>query len=158
MLCFLSLLEPSKLSLRWRCWLDCLQELGEKACAAYLRSVFLQPNKAVFDVTALPVAEFGLSMGLSSVPQLRFMRQAARQKQAGCKPQSITQTNGHGRPQEASRRSQTGADGAPEDRAVLPGWSTVACPLPACTGKPDTPDILFYAQHSSKLLRAPGES
>ena len=72
-----------------------LQELGEKACAAYLRSVFLQPNKAVFDVTALPVAELGLSMGLSSVPQLRFLRQAARQKQAGSKSAATLQPNGH---------------------------------------------------------------
>ncbi len=72
-----------------------LQELGEKACAAYLRSVFLQPNKTVFDVTALPVAELGLSMGLSSVPQLRFLRQAARQKQAGSKSAATLQPNGH---------------------------------------------------------------
>ncbi len=41
---------------------------------AYLRSVFLQPNKAVFDVAALPVEDFAASMGLASVPKLRFLK------------------------------------------------------------------------------------
>ena len=35
------------------------QELGQRALVSYMRSVFLQPNKAVFaDVAALPVADF----------------------------------------------------------------------------------------------------
>ena len=31
------------------------QELSQRALVSYLRSVFLQPNRAVFDVAALPV-------------------------------------------------------------------------------------------------------
>ncbi len=52
------------------------QELGQRALVSYMRSVFLQPNKAVFDVHALPAPEFALSLGLSSAPQLRFLRRA----------------------------------------------------------------------------------
>ena len=89
--------------------LCCRQELGEKACAAYLRSVFLQPNKAVFDVTALPVAELGLSMGLSSVPQLRFLRQAARQKQAGGKLRATQPSNAMASPQAPTLEPSEGA-------------------------------------------------
>lgn len=93
-----------------------MQELGEKACAAYLRSCFLQPNKAVFDVTALPVAEFGLSMGLSSVPQLRFLRQAARQKQAGSQSKTTVQANGH-----MPHASQTEPDPSDQDKPMQGG-------------------------------------
>ena len=32
------------------------QELSQRALVSYLRSVFLQPNRAVFDVSALPVS------------------------------------------------------------------------------------------------------
>ena len=40
----------------------CAQEVAQRALISYLRSVFLQPNHAVFDVAALPAAEFALSM------------------------------------------------------------------------------------------------
>ncbi|KAK9845124.1 hypothetical protein WJX74_010820 [Apatococcus lobatus] len=98
-----------------------LKELGEKACAAYLRSVFLQPNKAVFDVTLLPVAEFGLSMGLSSVPQLRFMRQAARQKQAGSKSRTTLSMHGQTRPEEAPDIAHAMVTDSPQDPAMPEG-------------------------------------
>ena len=54
------------------------QELAQRALVAYLRSVFLQPNRAVFDVAALPAAAFALSLGLPTAPQLRFLDRAAR--------------------------------------------------------------------------------
>ncbi len=47
---------------------------------AYMRSVFLQPNKAVFDASTLPAAEFALSLGLTSVPKLRFLKRHAGQR------------------------------------------------------------------------------
>ncbi len=52
-----------------------LQELAQRAVQSYLRSVHLQPNRAVFNVAALPLAEFALSLGLASTPKLRFLRQ-----------------------------------------------------------------------------------
>ncbi|GIL77456.1 hypothetical protein Vretifemale_6898 [Volvox reticuliferus] len=51
-----------------------LKEFAQKALVAYLRSVFLQPHKDVFNVAALPVEDFAASLGLASVPRLRFLR------------------------------------------------------------------------------------
>ncbi|GLI59364.1 hypothetical protein VaNZ11_001229 [Volvox africanus] len=51
-----------------------LKEFAQKALVAYLRSVFLQPRKDVFNVAALPVEDFAASLGLASVPRLRFLR------------------------------------------------------------------------------------
>ena len=45
-----------------------------------MRSIFLQPNKAVFDASALPAAEYALSLGLTSVPKLRFLKRHGPQK------------------------------------------------------------------------------
>lgn len=57
-----------------------MQELAQRALVAYVRSIFLQPNKAVFDASALPAAEFALSMGLTSVPKLRFLKRHGPKK------------------------------------------------------------------------------
>ncbi|CAK0786422.1 hypothetical protein CVIRNUC_009635 [Coccomyxa viridis] len=59
-----------------------LKELAQRALVAYVRSVFLQPNKAVFDASALPAAEYALSLGLTSVPKLRFLKRHGPQKGA----------------------------------------------------------------------------
>lgn len=61
------------------CLLWLLQELGQRALVAYLRSVFLQPNHAVFDVQKLPAAEYALSLGLPTAPKLRFLKNAGKQ-------------------------------------------------------------------------------
>ena len=49
------------------------QDLAQRAMTAYLRSVFLQPNRAVFDASVLPLEDYALSLGLSTVPRLRFL-------------------------------------------------------------------------------------
>ena len=52
--------------------------MAQRALVAYLRSVFLQPSKAVFQVAELPVEEFALSLGLSTLPRLRFLKRGAQ--------------------------------------------------------------------------------
>lgn len=70
-----------------------LKETAQRALVSYLRSTILQPNRAVFDVTKLPIAEYALSMGLPTVPKLRFLKRgsaaaaaAAAKAQAGALP------------------------------------------------------------------------
>jgi len=48
--------------------------LGQKAFITYMRSVFLQGNKEVFDVHALPAAELAKSMGLPGTPRINFIK------------------------------------------------------------------------------------
>ena len=51
---------------------------------AYLRSVFLAPNKAVFDVHKLPAEEYALSIGLSAPPKLRFIKKGGQKSKQAC--------------------------------------------------------------------------
>lgn len=50
-----------------------LKLLAQKAFVSYVRSVCLQPNKEVFQPTALPLAELATAFGLSSAPRVRFL-------------------------------------------------------------------------------------
>ena len=60
-----------------------MQDTAQRAMVAYLRSVFLQPNRAVFDASVLPVEDLALSMGLSTVPRLRFLARTAQPADGG---------------------------------------------------------------------------
>lgn len=59
-----------------------VQELAQAALKSYLRSVFLQPNKVIFNVGALPASDYAASLGLASVPQMRFLKRAGTQAAA----------------------------------------------------------------------------
>ena len=51
-----------------------LKYLAQRAVVSYLRSIYLQPNKDVFDVNALDVEAYAHSMGLPNPPRLRFLK------------------------------------------------------------------------------------
>jgi len=51
-----------------------LHQLAKKAYRSYVRSVYLMPNKDVFDAKDLPVNEFSKSLGLASTPSLSFLK------------------------------------------------------------------------------------
>lgn len=53
------------------------QEFAQRAMVAYVRSEFLQPNKAVHDVTALPAVDLAQSWGLLTAPRLRFLKKVS---------------------------------------------------------------------------------
>ncbi|KAI8322715.1 DEAD-domain-containing protein [Martensiomyces pterosporus] len=54
-----------------------IKYLGQRAFVTYVRSVFLQKNKAVFDVEALPLEEFAESLGLPGAPKIKFVKKSA---------------------------------------------------------------------------------
>ena len=84
-----------------------VQDVAQRAMVAYLRSVFLQPCKAVFSVSALPVEDFAHSLGLSSLPRLRFLKRGPAQLLPGG-PTGPTQT-----PQEAPQAAPPAPGAAP---------------------------------------------
>jgi ATP-dependent RNA helicase DDX10/DBP4 len=51
-----------------------LNGLAKKAYKSYIRSVFLMPNKEIFQVDKLPLDEFATSLGLAVKPSLRFLK------------------------------------------------------------------------------------
>jgi ATP-dependent RNA helicase DDX10/DBP4 len=83
-----------------------LKETAQRALACYLRSVFLQPNRAVFDVTKLPAADLALSWGLPSAPKLRFLKRAVKSK---------------GKAGAAAAEAESGSEEEGEDEAARAG-------------------------------------
>ncbi|GBF94447.1 ATP-dependent RNA helicase [Raphidocelis subcapitata] len=53
-----------------------LKAFAQGALVSYARCVYLQPNKAVFDASKLPIDDIAASMGLLAAPKLRFLRRA----------------------------------------------------------------------------------
>ena len=51
-----------------------LNGLAKKAYKSYLRSVYLMPNKDIFNIQDLPLDGFATSLGLASKPSLRFLK------------------------------------------------------------------------------------
>lgn len=59
-----------------------LKYLGQKAFVSYVRSIHLQSDKSIFDVTALPLETYAESLGLAGAPKVKFVKdaQAAKKK------------------------------------------------------------------------------
>lgn len=47
---------------------------AQKALVSYLKSVFMNPDKEVFNIHMLPVADFADSLGLPNPPKLQFLK------------------------------------------------------------------------------------
>ena len=50
-----------------------LKYLGQKAFVAYVKSVYVQKDKDVFNLNELPLGDFAASMGLPGTPKIRFL-------------------------------------------------------------------------------------
>ncbi|KAI9344517.1 P-loop containing nucleoside triphosphate hydrolase protein [Zopfochytrium polystomum] len=57
-----------------------IKYLAQKAFISYMRSVYLQGNKDIFDVHALPAEEFADSLGLPGAPKIRFAKKSDKKK------------------------------------------------------------------------------
>ena len=51
-----------------------IKYLGEKAFICYLRSIWFNKNKDIFDVSKLPLEDYATSLGLPGTPQVKFVR------------------------------------------------------------------------------------
>ncbi|EFR01897.1 ATP-dependent RNA helicase DBP4 [Nannizzia gypsea CBS 118893] len=51
-----------------------LKYLGQKAFTSYVKSIYIQKDKEVFDVKALPLEEFAASLGLPGAPRIKFIK------------------------------------------------------------------------------------
>ncbi len=51
-----------------------LKYLGQKAFMSYVRSIFLQKDKEVFQLDQLPLEEFSASLGLPGAPKIKFLK------------------------------------------------------------------------------------
>ncbi|KAG0212412.1 ATP-dependent RNA helicase dbp4 [Mortierella sp. GBA30] len=69
--------EPIQKQMQRLCFNDPeIKYLGQKAFISYMRSVYLQKDKAIFDVNALPAEEFAASLGLPGAPKIKFVEKS----------------------------------------------------------------------------------
>ncbi|XP_068669358.1 DEAD-box ATP-dependent RNA helicase 32 [Aristolochia californica] len=59
-----------------------LQQLAQRAFITYLKSIYLQRDKEVFDVLKLSIEEYAASLGLPMTPKIRFLRQKRNNESA----------------------------------------------------------------------------
>ena len=80
-----------------------IKHLAQRAFISYMRAVFLEKNKDVFNVKALPADEFAASLGLAVIPQISFTKSCQDAKnqsyltaqflRAGAKPAKAVSSN-----------------------------------------------------------------
>jgi ATP-dependent RNA helicase DDX10/DBP4 len=67
---------------------DCFYQ----AFVSYMRSIHLQKNKSVFDITKLPVDDFAQSLGLPGTPKIKFLnKEIAKQKKNASRDVAVIQ-------------------------------------------------------------------
>ncbi|SJX64587.1 probable HCA4-can suppress the U14 snoRNA rRNA processing function [Sporisorium reilianum f. sp. reilianum] len=71
-----------------------IKHLAQKAFVSYVRSVHLQKNKDIFDVTALPLEPFAAALGLPGAPKVKFVKEAAKAKKAAAYKAAQQMANG----------------------------------------------------------------
>lgn len=82
-----------------------LKAAAQAAFVSYIRSVFLNPNKTIFDVAKLDVDEFASSLGLPTAPRLRMVKKLQRQSAAAG-------VRGAHRDQDDREKADRGVDGS----------------------------------------------
>lgn len=66
-----------------------LKYLAQKAFISYVRSIYLQPNKQVFNVKNVPLEAFSQSLGLASTPQVKIKGTGETRKQLKNQPRAL---------------------------------------------------------------------
>ncbi|EGZ15778.1 hypothetical protein PHYSODRAFT_509429 [Phytophthora sojae] len=60
-----------------------IKSLAQKAFMSYVRSVYLQPDREVFDATALPLDAYAESLGLPGAPRMPFLSKMKAEHENG---------------------------------------------------------------------------
>ncbi|KAI1299076.1 ATP-dependent RNA helicase dbp4 [Mortierella claussenii] len=69
--------EPIQKQMQRLCFNDPeIKYLGQKAFISYMRSIYLQKDKTIFDVNALPAEDFAASLGLPGAPKIKFVEKS----------------------------------------------------------------------------------
>nr|KYP73396.1 DEAD-box ATP-dependent RNA helicase 32 [Cajanus cajan] len=62
-----------------------MQHRAQRAFITYLRSIHIQKDKDIFDVTKLPIDKYSASLGLPMTPKIRFLNQKIKSKAVSTK-------------------------------------------------------------------------
>ncbi|XP_065183518.1 probable ATP-dependent RNA helicase DDX10 isoform X1 [Sycon ciliatum] len=59
-----------------------IMRCARRAFVCYVKSVYIQPNKEIFDVSSIPLQSYATSLGLSVTPNVRIVEKAEKKRQA----------------------------------------------------------------------------
>ena len=118
---------------------------------SYLRSVHLQKDKTIFDVTKLPAEAYAASLGLPGVPKIKFLsrEQARVKKNASRDVAKVQAAKDSDDDEDEDAESDAGEESSDEgegeeptgaDKPAVPNTATRVRPLPS------------LPQHSTDLL------
>ncbi|KAG9291025.1 hypothetical protein G9A89_012897 [Geosiphon pyriformis] len=88
--------KPTKIvSIRNQLQSFCFQDpeikyLGQKAFKSYMRSIYFQKDKSIFNVADLPIEEYAASIGLPGTPKIKFIQKSQTKNATRLKPKGIT--------------------------------------------------------------------
>ena len=118
-----------------RCAISELLTDSTKAFISYMRSVHLQKDKTVFDVSALPADAFAASLGLPGAPQIKLLEKGSKTKARGPAATPTSNLNGNGAMKAGEvkldeisesdgemQREVVGSSESEGDTEVLPKW------------------------------------
>ena len=96
---------------------DELKVTAQAAFASYVRSVFLHPRKAIFDVSKLDLEAFAGSLGLPTMPRVRTVQKLQKQaaRSAAKAGQKASGTEGATMPSDPTARARTDHDRRGDD-------------------------------------------
>ncbi|KAF9652558.1 DEAD-domain-containing protein [Thelephora ganbajun] len=66
-----------------------IKYLGQRTFVAYLRSIHLQKNKAIFKLEDIPVDRYAASLGLPGVPKIKFLKKGSTSKNTSYAAQKV---------------------------------------------------------------------
>ncbi|KAJ3071370.1 ATP-dependent RNA helicase dbp4 [Podochytrium sp. JEL0797] len=115
--------NPSKIkSVRQQMVMFCSKDpeikyLGQKAFISYVRSIHLQSNKDIFDVSKIPFDAYAESMGLPGAPVIKFLKKSANvaKNAMRARAKDVAYLGLDGKPEEEETKTKTKAAAAGDD-------------------------------------------
>ncbi|KAJ2552797.1 ATP-dependent RNA helicase dbp4 [Coemansia sp. RSA 1933] len=123
-----------------------IKYLGQRAFVTYVRSVYLQKNKAVFDVEKLPLELFAQSLGLPGTPKIKFVSKST------AKNKSYALDNMMEPEEREKKRKEQVAEIARENEAVAGSDSESDADETGAAAKPKTRVDKLFARKNAGVL------
>lgn len=100
-----------------------IKYLAQRAFVAYMRSIYLQRNKTIFDVTVLPAEEFAHSLGLAGAPKIKFVKKAEK-KLMGAQPKKQEGSGSEAEEEEEEEQEEEKEEQEEEEEVTVKGQKT----------------------------------
>ncbi|GAA5894693.1 hypothetical protein JCM5296_002256 [Sporobolomyces johnsonii] len=91
--------------------------LAQRAFISYVRSVYLQKDKSIFRVDALPLEEYAASLGLAGAPKIKFVskQEASEKKNMVRQVEELKKELEKGSEEETASEEESGSEEESED-------------------------------------------